>query len=86
MYGGKTTNISRVKYVVYKDNFKMLNSVYPHLQWPAKLTHLIQKSERCIHDIKLNMVTWIKLTDQCLKVYTDGSALTNPGRLGLVVF
>ena len=38
-------------------------------------------SERCVHDIKVNMVNWIRPQDQWLKVNTDGSAITNPGRL-----
>ncbi|XP_015075436.1 uncharacterized protein LOC107019451 [Solanum pennellii] len=81
-YGGKATNIIRVKYAVYKDNFKMLNSAFPHLQWPAKWTDLIQKSEKCVHEIKVNMVKWLKPANQWLKVNTDGSALMNLGRLG----
>lgn len=28
------------------------------------------------------MVTWIKPLDQWIKINTDGSALTNPGKLG----
>ena len=60
----------------------MLNSAFPHLQWPAKWTDLLQKSKRCIHDTKVNMVTWIKPLDQWIKINTDGSSLTNPGKLG----
>ena len=57
-YGGKTTNISTVKYAVHKDNFKMLNSAFPHLQCPAKWTDLIPKSEKRMQDIKVNMMKW----------------------------
>ena len=64
----------------------MLNSAYPHLQWPAKWTDLIQKSERCIHETKVNMVIYIKPPDQCIKINRDESAITNPGKLGLEVF
>ena len=39
-------------------------------------------SERCVHDIKVNMVALIKLADQWIKLNTNGSALSNPGRLG----
>ena len=81
MYGGKTTNISRVKYAVYKDNFKMLNGAFPHLQWPSRWSDLIQKSKKCMHDIKVNMVKCLIPSNQCLKVNTDGSALVNPSRL-----
>nr|XP_019067280.1 uncharacterized protein LOC109119268 [Solanum lycopersicum] len=81
-YGGKATNISRVKYAVYKDTFKMLKNTFPHINWPPSWTALIQKSEKCIHDIKVSMVKWIKPPDQWIKINTDGSALTNPGKIG----
>ena len=38
-------------------------------------------SERCVHDIKVNMVTCIKPANQWIKVNMDGSALSNLGRL-----
>ena len=60
----------------------MLNSTFPHLQWPAKWIDLLQKSERCIHGTKVSMVTWNKQPDQWIKMNTDGSALTNPDKLG----
>ncbi|XP_015084239.1 uncharacterized protein LOC107027648 [Solanum pennellii] len=81
-YRGKATNISRVKFAIYKDNYKMLNTAFPQLYWLAKWTYLMQKSEKCVHDIKVSMVKWLKPADQWLKVNTNGSALANPGRLG----
>ena len=33
-------------------------------------------------DIKVSMVKWLKPAEQWLKVNTDGSELTNPGKLG----
>ena len=42
----------------------------------------MQNSEKCVHDMKVSMVKWITPTDQWIKVNTDGSAVTNPGRLG----
>ena len=82
MYGGKTTNISRVKYAVYKEIFKMLNSAFPHLQCPAKWTYLLQNSERFIHDTTVNTVTCIKPQDEWIMINTNGSAFTNQGKLG----
>ncbi|XP_015078408.1 uncharacterized protein LOC107022255 [Solanum pennellii] len=81
-YGGKTTNINRVKYAIYKDNYKMLTNAFPQVKCPAKWAELIQMCERCVHDIKVNTVTWIRPKDQWIKVNTDGSAINNPGRLG----
>ena len=59
----------------------MLTNAFPQVKWPVKWAELIQLSERCVHDIKVNMVTWIRPQYQWLKVNTDGSAITNPGRL-----
>lgn len=79
---GKATIISRVKYAIYKDNYKMLKTAFHQVKWSAKWIDLIQKSEKCVHDIKVSIVKLLKPEDQLLKVYTDGSALTNPGRQG----
>nr|XP_010315780.1 uncharacterized protein LOC104644285 [Solanum lycopersicum] len=82
-YGGKTANISKVKYAIYKDNYKMLTNAFPQVKWPAKWAELIHMSERCVHDIKVNMVTWTRPKDQWIKVNTDGSAINNPGKMGV---
>ena len=81
-YGGKATNISRVKYAIYKDTFKMLKNSFPHIQWPANWTALIQKIENCKHDIKVHKVGWNKPPEDWVKINTDGSALNNPGKIG----
>ncbi|XP_069145909.1 uncharacterized protein [Solanum lycopersicum] len=81
-YGGKGTNISRIKYAIYKDTFKMLKNAFPSINWPGNLTALIQTSEKCVHNIKVYKVTWFKPPDQWIKINTDGSALTNEGKIG----
>ena len=60
----------------------MLNTVFHYDKWLANWTDLIQMSERSVHDIKVNIVTWSRLIYQWLKVNTDGSAITNRGMLG----
>ncbi len=62
-YGDKTTNINRVKYAIYKDNYKMPITAFPQIEWQTKWKDLIQKSKKCMHDIKVNMVTWLKPID-----------------------
>ena len=42
----------------------------------------MQKSEKCVHDIKVSMVKCLKPGEQFLNLHIDGSSLTNPGRLG----
>ena len=81
-YGGTSTNISRVKYAVYKDTFKMLKMAFPHINWPGSWAALVQKAENCKHEIKVSMVTWNRPSEQWIKINTDGSALTNPGQTG----
>ncbi|XP_015054773.1 uncharacterized protein LOC107001123 [Solanum pennellii] len=81
-YGGKTTNISRVKYAIYKDSHKRLSIAFPHINWPAKWTDLIQKCESCVQDTKVSLVAWNKHSYQLIKVNINGSALANPGSHG----
>jgi len=59
-----------------------MNANFPHIKWPSKWKELVQLGENCIHDTKVISVKWIKPPDQWVKLNTDGSALTNPGRIG----
>lgn len=59
----------------------MLNIAFPYIKWPSKWNDFIQKCEACVQDIKLSLLAWSKPTNQWIKVNTDGSAFTNPGRL-----
>ncbi|KAK4709693.1 hypothetical protein R3W88_004206 [Solanum pinnatisectum] len=34
-HGGKQSNTSRVKYVVYKDNYKLLTTTFPYIKWSS---------------------------------------------------
>ena len=70
-----------MQYAIYKDNYKVLNTAFPQVNWLAKWTEVLRMSERCVHDIKVNMVTCIKPANQWIKVNMDGSALSNLGRL-----
>nr|XP_010314573.1 uncharacterized protein LOC104645185 [Solanum lycopersicum] len=81
-YGGKVTNISRVKYAIYKDTYKMLENTFPQINWPARWTTLLQTSERCKHTIKVYMVAWKRPPEHWIKLNTDGSAVINTGKIG----
>ncbi|KAK4729618.1 hypothetical protein R3W88_022606 [Solanum pinnatisectum] len=80
-YGGKQSNMSRVKYAIYKDNYKLMTTCFPQVRWPATWKDLISW-EKCSHDTKVTPVIWKKPPDQWAKLNTDGSALNNPGRIG----
>ncbi|KAG5621264.1 hypothetical protein H5410_006482 [Solanum commersonii] len=81
-YGGKQSNITRILYVVYKDNYKLMSIVYPHITWSANWKDLIQLAEKCVHETKVTIVYWRKPLDQWVKLNTDGSALSNLGKIG----
>uniref|UniRef100_M1DWN9 RNase H family protein n=1 Tax=Solanum tuberosum TaxID=4113 RepID=M1DWN9_SOLTU len=81
-YGGKQSNVSRVKYAIYKDNYKLMTTTFPHIKWPSNWRDLIQLGGKCVHDTKVTLVRWIKPPNQWVKINTDGSALANPGRTG----
>lgn len=77
-YGGIQSNVSRVMYAIYKDNYKIMTIVFPHIKWPSNWKDLIMLVERCDHETKVTMVLWKKPPDQWSKLNTDDSALSNP--------
>ena len=60
----------------------MMKNAFPHINWPAHWTALITTSERCKHEIKVCKVAWNRPQEEWIKINTDGSALTNPGKIG----
>ncbi|KAK4707377.1 hypothetical protein R3W88_033066 [Solanum pinnatisectum] len=81
-YGGKLSNMSRVKYAIYKDSYKLMNTIFPQIKWPSNWKELTLMGERCIHDTKVTLVRWKKPPEQWVKINTDGSALDNLGKIG----
>uniref|UniRef100_M1DMV9 RNase H family protein n=1 Tax=Solanum tuberosum TaxID=4113 RepID=M1DMV9_SOLTU len=65
------------------DSYKLITTVFPHIKWPSKWNDLIKLVERCVHETKVTIVYWKKTPDQWIKLNTDGSALSNPGRIGV---
>ncbi|XP_015158405.1 uncharacterized protein [Solanum tuberosum] len=64
-YGGKQSNIARVKHLVILDNFKLLHTIFPYISWPLGWNKLSTLIEKCNHDIKVTTVQWIKPPDRC---------------------
>ncbi|KAH0693196.1 hypothetical protein KY285_020293 [Solanum tuberosum] len=81
-YGGKQSNIARVKFAIFKDTFRLLHTVFPYTQWPSSWRKLVLMIEGCTHETKVTLVQWNKPQNQWIKLNTDGSALSNPGRIG----
>ncbi|XP_055835240.1 uncharacterized protein LOC129903721 [Solanum dulcamara] len=81
-YGGKHSNLARVKFSIFKDTSHLLHSAFPYINWPNNWRDLVLLVEQCYHDIKVFPVCWSKPTDHLVKLNTDGSALTNPDNIG----
>ncbi|KAK6782008.1 hypothetical protein RDI58_019804 [Solanum bulbocastanum] len=60
-YGGKKTNMTRVKYLVTLDSFKLLQTAFPYIRWPMEWSRLCTLIEKCSHDIKITIVQWTNL-------------------------
>ncbi|KAH0699154.1 hypothetical protein KY284_013369 [Solanum tuberosum] len=81
-YEGKQSNIARVKFLVFKDTFKLLHIVFPYITWPSSWMGTVILIEKCFHETKVTFVQWMKPPDVWFKLNTDGSALDNPGSIG----
>lgn len=79
---GKLSNLRKVWYVIYMDNFRLMTTNFPRIQWPTKSRELINIGEICVHVIKVTMLTWTRSPDQSVKINTDWSALSISGKIG----
>ncbi|WMV46844.1 hypothetical protein MTR67_040229 [Solanum verrucosum] len=80
-YGGKHSNIAKVKFAVFKDTFRLLHTVFPYIEWPSSWTKLVPMIEGCTHETKVTLVQWNKPQNQWIKLNANGSALSNTGRI-----
>ncbi|KAK6777637.1 hypothetical protein RDI58_024355 [Solanum bulbocastanum] len=81
-YGGKQSNMARVKHLVILDSFKLMQTVFPYIPWPLGWNKLCTLSEKCIHHIRITTVQWHTPPDSWVKLNTDGSALKDLGNIG----
>ncbi|XP_055802719.1 uncharacterized protein LOC129871761 [Solanum dulcamara] len=81
-YGGKQSNITRVIYSVFKDNFNLLSTTYSYISWPNRWKELVLLVEKCTNEVNVSTVYWRKPSAHMVKLNTDGSALHNPGKIG----
>lgn len=82
MYGEKSTSLTRVLYSINSDINLLLRSNYHDLQWPFNWGELYFFIENLHHHTTSTKVTWHKPNNGFVKVNTDGSAMTNPGKIG----
>ncbi|XP_055814323.1 uncharacterized protein LOC129883750 [Solanum dulcamara] len=62
-YGGKQSNLARVKFSIFKDTSNLLNTAFPYIDWPNNWRDLVLLTEQCYHDTKITPVCWTKPTE-----------------------
>ncbi|PHT27456.1 Peptidyl-prolyl cis-trans isomerase FKBP53 [Capsicum baccatum] len=72
-YGGKQSNIARVKFQIFKD----ISINFPYIPWPPKWKDMVVFLEGCYQVSRIQEPTTL-----VVKLNTDGSTLDNPGRMG----
>ena len=73
--------MDRVKFLVFKDTIKLLHNVLPYIAWPSSWRSLCTLLEKCTHHIKVTLMQWLKPPEIWVKLNTDGSVLSNPGKI-----
>ncbi|WMV46072.1 hypothetical protein MTR67_039457 [Solanum verrucosum] len=81
-YWSKQSSITRVKFLITKDIYLLINTAYSYIQWPTTWHEMIKIIELCKQDIRIWQISWEKPPQNILKLNTDGSALNNPGKIG----
>ncbi|XP_055800361.1 uncharacterized protein LOC129869765 [Solanum dulcamara] len=81
-YEGKQSNITRVIYSVFKDNFNLLSTTYSYISWPNSWKELVLLVEKCTNEVNVSTVYWRKPSAHMVKLNTNASALHNPGKIG----
>ncbi|WMV30204.1 hypothetical protein MTR67_023589 [Solanum verrucosum] len=81
-YGEKQSNIARNFFLILKDTTHLLNTAFPYIQWANDWTDLFRMVEKCRQETMVRIVEWEKPSQHFLQLDTDGSALSNPRKIG----
>ncbi|XP_015064939.1 uncharacterized protein LOC107010215 [Solanum pennellii] len=81
-YGGKQSSIQRVHYGIFKDVMQVTRVVFPSISWQHSWDNLINIMDQCHQQYKVTMVRWKSPTAGKYKLNTDGSALSDSGKIG----
>nr|XP_016482074.1 PREDICTED: uncharacterized protein LOC107802997 [Nicotiana tabacum] len=82
-YGTKQSSLTRVLFAINSDIHLLLKTNYPSVKWPLQWTDLYQAIEDISYYTNVQQVTWRKPAQEFVKINSDGSALTNPGKIGV---
>lgn len=80
-YEAKTSNCTRERYAIYNDNYKLIMSIYPQVNWPPTWYGIIKHDERFIQITEVQKTTWTKPPDLWIK-NAGWSVHDNPGKIG----
>ncbi|XP_019235632.1 PREDICTED: uncharacterized protein LOC109215963 [Nicotiana attenuata] len=81
-YGAKNTSLTTVLYSINSDINLLLRSNFPVIQWPFNWRELYSFIENIQHHTTIIQVKWTKPDKGFVKINSDGSAMTNPGKIG----
>lgn len=81
-YGGKSSSVARVLFSSNSDVSAMLRTCFPHITWPFNWNELKPIVEQIKNHTSVIQVIWQRPETNFVKVNSDGSALSNPGRIG----
>lgn len=81
-YGAKKSSLTRVLYSINSEINLLLRSNFPDIQWPFNWGELYSFIENIKHHTTITQVTWNKPNIGYVKINSDGSAMTNPGKIG----
>jgi len=71
----------RVKFLILKDVRNLLITKFPYLHWPYHWRDLMTMVDGCKQKVKIITIKWEKPDINSYKLNTDGSAMTNPGKI-----
>lgn len=72
--------------MIVKDIMHLLMTVFPYVKWNSNWNELITLVKGYSHETRITHVTQKPPVGMYLKLNTDGSALSNPGRIGGLEF
>nr|XP_033513345.1 uncharacterized protein LOC117278019 [Nicotiana tomentosiformis] len=84
-YGSKSSSMTRVLFSISSDTNQLLKVYYPDIPWPLGWYDLLSMVENLQYHTSITSVAWLKPKAGFVKVNSDGSALNNPGKIGVGV-
>ncbi|XP_009617848.1 uncharacterized protein [Nicotiana tomentosiformis] len=81
-YGAKSSSLTRVLFSINSNINLLLRANFPEIKWPLNWQELYPFIENLQHQTISTQVVWNKPIHGFVKINSDGSELTNPGKIG----